>query len=44
MEKGIREMLAQGWRIADSSAHKNAWTPGAGIFTERKIHTVTFTR
>jgi len=44
MEKGINQMLAQGWRVDDTSTHKSAWTPAAGIFTERKVHVVTFTK
>ena len=44
MEKGIQQMLAQGWRVDQTETRKAAWGPMAGVFTERKTHIVTFVK
>ena len=42
--KGMRKMTRKGWTVQDRTARKRMLSLGAGIFTRKLNHTVTYVR
>jgi hypothetical protein len=43
-ERGLKNMLKEGWEVQSQSSRKAAWSPVTGVFTRKQVHTVTFVR
>lgn len=44
LQRGLRKMTAQGWRVENQATRKAAFSFLTGFFTRKQIHTVTFVR
>lgn len=44
LERGLGAMLAAGWSVQTQATRKQAYSALTGVFTNKQIHTVTFTK
>jgi len=42
LQRGLQQMLAEGWQVQNQSSRKQVWAATTGVFTKHKIHTVTY--